>query len=81
MSGVATIAKAVRDPRKGDVISWSELRNGRRQTYSGKVQTVHPDRWLVMVGPGRLHSLAREDWEATGEITQPVPVRLALVTA
>ncbi len=57
-------------PAKGDVIRWSEVRNGRRQTYQGKVQTTHADRWLVMVGPGRLHSLTRPAWDATGVVVE-----------
>lgn len=79
---MAIVAKAVLDPAKGDLISWSEYRNGRRRTYTGKVVTVHADRWLVKVGPGRLHDLRRPAWEATGVIVESaVKPQLVLVTA
>ncbi len=77
---MASLAEAVRDPAKGDTIRWSEHRNGRNRTYAGKVQTAHPDRWLVMVGPGRLHSLARADWDATGVVVETSRPRMVAVS-
>lgn len=71
------------DPAKGDTIRWTEQRNGRKRTYVGTVERAHPDRWLVKVGPGNLHSLTRPNWAATGVVVEPATAarpRLVLVS-
>lgn len=64
----------VATPERGDTIRWTEHQPGSKpRIYTGEVQTVHPDRWLVKVGPGKLHDLRRPAWEATGEIVASAP--------
>lgn len=53
------------DPNKGDTIRWTDDR-----PRTGVVQTVHPDRWLVKVGPGEYYNLRRPLWEASGKIVE-----------
>jgi len=68
-------------PCEGDKVRWSERRNGRRQTYTGTVLHAHSDRWLVKVGPGRLHNLTRPVWDATGVVVESSRPRLVAVSS
>lgn len=69
------------DPRKGDKITWTERRNGRKHTYAGAVHATHPNRWLVNLGGGKYYSLGRVAWDATGEIVETTRPRLVAVAS